>query len=122
MFSKTKEKLLSSKWDAVYLARLRSGHHWDLHTYLHRITVDSAATTIEPTCPRCREEVEDTPHLFRCPGTMALRQELFGTVDIPLSALTNHPVQALTLARRSLRGAGNKRTKDQVPNSLPAAH
>ena len=118
-YSKSKEKQLSSKWDAVYLARLRSGHHWDLRTYLHRVTVNSVASTIEPTCPRCREEAEDTPHLFRCPGTIALRQEIFGTVEVPLSALTDHPVQALTLARRSLRGAGNKK---DAPSNLPATH
>ena len=118
-YKSTKEKQLSSKWDAVYMARLRSGHHWDLRTYMHRVTVNLSAATVEPTCPRCREEEEDTPHLFRCPGTIALRQEIFGTVDVPLSALTDQPMQALTLARRSLRGAGKRK---DAPSNLPASH
>ena len=117
--SSTKEKQLSSKWDAVYMARLRSGHHWDLRTYMHLVTVNSSVATVEPTCPRCKEEEEDTPHLFRCPGTIALRQEIFGTVDVPLSALTDQPMQALTLARRSLRGAGKRK---DAPSNLPASH
>ena len=107
-YSKTKEKQLLSEWDAVYMTRLRAGHHWDLHSYLHRITVNAPATTIDPTCQRCKEEVEDTPNLFQCPGTMALRQELFGSVEVPLSALTDHPQQSLALARRALRGAGRR--------------
>ena len=120
-YAKSKEKQLSSKWDAVYLARLRSGYHWDLRTYLHRVTVNSAAPTIDPTCPRCREEAEDTPHLFRCLGTIALRQEIFGTVEVPLSALTNHPVQPLTLARRSLRRAGNKKDANNNSKMRPSS-
>ena len=121
MYSRVKEKLLSTKWDAVYMARLRSGHHWDLRTYLHRVTVNSAATTIEPACPRCNEEEDDTPHLFTCPGTLALRHELFGTVDVPLCALTDHPVQALTLARRVLRGVGSSKD-DGAQDRPPAIH
>ena len=105
------------------MARLRAGHHWDLRTYMHRVTVNSTASTVEPTCPRCKEADEDTQHLFRCPGTSALRQELFGMVDVPLSALTNHPVQALALARRSLRGAGRQQKEgNPAPPQVNATH
>ena len=120
--SKTKEKQLQTKWDAVYMARLRAGHHWDLRTYLHRITVNASANTIDLTCQQCKEEDEDTAHLFRCPGTIALRQELFGTVDVPLSALTEHPVQALALARRSLRGARREKEDQVNPLNSTATH
>ena len=104
--SKTKEKLIKSRWDAVYLARLRSGHHWDLRSYLHRITKDTNGLVVEPTCPRCRQNTDDTPHLFNCVGTLAARQELFGTLDVNLCALSEHPQQCITLARRTLRGVG----------------
>ena len=52
------------------------------------------------------------PHLFECVGTMQLRQELYGTVEVNLSALTEYPMKSITLSRRSLRGvgAGNKTT------------
>ena len=60
----------------------------------------------EPTCPRCRQSIDDTPHLFDCVGTLAARQEIFGTVDINLCALTEFPQQCITLARRTLRGVG----------------
>ena len=106
----------------MYMARLRAGHHWDLRSYLHRITVNATANTIDPTCQRCKEEDEDTAHLFRCPGTIALRQELFGTVDVPLSALTEHPVQALALARRSLRGARREKENQVNPLNPTATH
>ena len=121
--SKAKEKQLVTRWDAVYMARLRSGHHWDLRTYMHRVTKDSVAATVDPACPRCRQEEDDTPHLFKCVGTLALRQEIFGTVDVPLCALTDHPKQALTLARRSLRGAGKRpgNSQDNAPPD-PASH
>ena len=113
--SKAKEKLISTRRDAVYLARLRSGHHWDLRTYLHRITKNSEGLVVEPTCPRCKEHDDDTGHLFNCVGTLAARQELFGTVDVSLSALTDHPQLSVTLARRTLRGVGTGAHANQAP-------
>ena len=104
--SMVKEKQITSRWDAVYLARLRTGHHWDLRTYLHRITKDTEGHVVEPICPRCLQADDDTPHLFNCVGTLAVRQELFGTVEVNLCALTEFPLQSLTLARRTLRGVG----------------
>ena len=115
--SKAKERQIQSRWDAVYLARLRSGHHWDLRSYLHRITKDSNGLVVEPTCPRCWQQIDDTPHLFDCVGTLATRRELFGTVDVNLCALTEHPQQCITLARRTLRGVG----AGAQDNTAPAA-
>ena len=97
-----KEKQITSRWDAVYLARLRTGHHWDLRTYLHRITKDTEGHVVEPICPRCLQADDDTPHLFNCVGTLAVRQELFGTVDVNLCALSEFPLQSIALARRTL--------------------
>ena len=110
--SKSREQAIKSRWEAVYLARLRSGHHWDLRSYLHRITKNSNGPVVDPTCPRCGLQDDDTPHLFECVGTMQVRQELYGTVDVNLSALTEYPMKSITLSRRSLRGvgAGNKTT------------
>ena len=104
--SMVKEKQITSRWDAVYLARLRTGHHWDLRTYLHRITKDTEGHVVEPICPRCLQADDDTPHLFNCVGTLAVRQELFGTVDVNLCALSEFPLQSIALARRTLRGVG----------------
>ena len=49
---------------------------------------------------------DDTPHLFECVGTMQVRQELYGTVEVDLSALTEYPMRSIALSRRSLRGVG----------------
>ena len=98
-FSKTKEKLITSRWDQVELARLRAGHHWGLRNYQHRVN-----PAIPATCPRCGLTEETVQHWIECVGTLALRQSIFGTVDVPLSALTDQPIQSLALARRSLRG------------------
>ena len=84
--SKTKEQKITCKWDQVELASLRSGHHWDPLSYLHRINDD-----ISPTCPRCHRADDTTVHLFECEGTMAARFEIFGIVEVPPSALTSHP-------------------------------
>ena len=110
--SKSEEQQIKCRWDQVELARLRSGHHWDLRSYLHRIDEN-----ISPTCPRCHQADDTTAHLFDCPGTMAARHSIFGTVDVPSSALTSHPQQALALARRTLRGAGSRpRPQDRPPD------
>jgi len=110
--SKTKEQKITCKWDQVELARLRSGHHWDLRSYLHRIDEN-----ISPTCPRCHRADDTTVHLFECEGTLAARFEIFGTVEVPPSALTSHPQLALALARRTLRGAGSRpRPQDRPPD------
>ena len=35
-----------------------------------------------------------------------MRQELYGTVDVNLSALTEYPMRSIALSRKSLRGVG----------------
>ena len=97
--SRSKEKEIKTKWDQVYLARLRAGHHWDLRSYMHKIDND-----VSPLCPRCKVDVDTTSHIFECPGTMAARQRIFGTVEVPVCALSTHPAESLALARSSLRG------------------
>ena len=61
---------------------------------------------VEPICPRCLQADDDTPHLFNCVGTLAVRQELFGTVDVNLCALSEFQLQSIALARRTLCGVG----------------
>ena len=98
-FSEKKEAQLENRWDQVYLARLRANHHWDLRHYLHRIDEE-----VSPLCPRCHDEDDTVSHLFECPGTMAARQQIFGTVEVPICALTSAPQKSLALARSTLRG------------------
>ena len=97
--SKTKEQAIKSRWEAVYLARLRSGHHWDLRSYLNRTTKNSSGPVVDPTCPRCGLQDDDIPHLSECLGTMHMRHKLFGTVDVDLSALTENPKCGVSLSR-----------------------
>ena len=108
--SKIKEKQITCKWDQTYLARLRAGHHWDLRSFLHKLD-----DTISPLCPRCHAKGDTTLHLFDCPGTMAARQQIFGTVEVPPDVLSTHPQQSITLARRALRSLpvrpGDRRDK-----------
>ena len=111
-YSKKKEQLITSRWDQTYLARLRTGHHWDFRAYLHRVNPD-----ISPLCPRCSQEDDTVIHLLDCPGTMAARQDIFGTVEVPLSALTNAPLKSLALARRILRGVGKNGSSSNTSSS-----
>ena len=102
--SKGNEKLISGKWDQVELARLRAGHHWDLHSYRHRCN-----PALPAHCPRCGSSLgptHDIEHLFTCNSTLALRQRTFGTAEVPLSVLTDNPKLSLAYARRSLRDVG----------------
>ena len=101
-YSRLKEAPISSRWDQVELARLRSGHHWDLRGFQHKVN-----PSIPATCPRCGYYEENIEHWLSCPGTLAARQIIFGTVEVPLSALTDSPLQSLALARRTLRGVGS---------------
>jgi len=106
-YSKERESQISSRWDQTYLARLRGTHHWDLRTQLNRVDESYSAL-----CPRCGLADDTTPHLLTCVGTMAARQELFGYVEVPLSALTGAPLKSIALARRSLRGVGEEGSRN----------
>ena len=99
--SSSREAAIKSRWDQVYLARLRSGHHWDLRHYQNRVNPE-----LDPKCRRCNFPEETIQHMFQCPGTIALRQLNFGFVEVPLSALTEFPEKSLALARGFLRGVG----------------
>ena len=120
--SRMRERTVDCKKDAVYLAQLRSGHHRDLRSYQHRVTKDTSGTVIEPNCPRCGFSEESISHLFDCPGTLALRQELFGTVEVPISSLTLHPRQSITLARRSLRGVRKQQSSSQAATTAATSY
>ena len=100
-YSASKEASIQTRWDQVSLGRLRSGHHWDLRHYQNRVNPD-----LDPKCRRCGFPEETTQHLLQCPGTMALRQEIFGFVEVPLSALTDLPKQSLAFSRKALRDVG----------------
>ena len=104
-YSRVKEREIFSRWDRVELARLRSGHHWGLRYFQNKVN-----PAIPATCPRCGHESENVMHWLECPGTLAARYSIFGTVEVPLSALTDQPLQCLTLARRTLRGVGSTET------------
>ena len=106
--SKKKESLISCKWDQVELARLRSGHHWDLHSYRHRCN-----PALPAHCPRCGPElgpIHNIEHVFTCDNTLALRQRTFGMAKVPISALTDQPMLSLAYARKSLRDVGRPAT------------
>ena len=115
-YSKKKEQEITSRWDQTYLARLRAGHHWDLRSYLHRTNPDISAL-----CPRCMRKDDTVAHLMECVGTMEARHDIFGTVEVPLSALTSAPLKSLALARRSLRGVGTEGGCDNISSSQPAS-
>ena len=102
-YSRAKERQITGRWDQVELARLRAGQHWKLRGFMHRCNPE-----IPATCPRCGHPNEDIKHLFECTGldALTLRQRIFGTVEVPISALTDHPSQSLAYARSALRDVG----------------
>ena len=95
------EQAVSSRKDQTYLERLKGGHHPDLRYYANRLN-----PSIPANCPRCGFESETAPHWIKCPGTLAARQENFGTVEVDLDVLSSHPRSSLALARSTLRGVG----------------
>ena len=105
--SAAKEKTVKTREEQTELERLRSGHHLDLRYYANKLNPD-----IPPNCPRCGFESERVTHWIECPGTLASRQEIFGTVEVDLSVLTSHPQQSLALARRTLRGVGKRSSNE----------
>ncbi len=65
---------MTTRRDAVLLARLRAGHTPLLKTYANQLD-----TTVDPKCPSCGEGPQTVEHwLQRCPNAVALRQQLFG--------------------------------------------
>jgi len=84
--------------DAVLLVQVRSGHCSKFQAYRHLFD-----STVDPSCPRCREEPHRVEHwLTKCPGTEAARLEIFGSVSLPLSIPTEEPGKAVLMSRRTL--------------------
>lgn len=97
-FSTEKEKKVKSRKDQVLLARVRSGHYLGFAQYRKRI-----GKSDDGSCDRCGAETHDLEHWIQCPGTDGARLRLFGSSDVGLSVLTDCPVKAVELARRTLR-------------------
>ena len=61
--------------------------------------------SIDPTCPRCGAANETVEHWLECPGTAEARHRIFGPeANLGLPLLTKHPLQAVTLAQKTLVG------------------
>ena len=122
--SRTRERTVKCKKDAVYLAQLRSGHHRGLRSYRYRVTKDVSGTVIETNCPCCGFSAESISHLFDCPGTLAFRKELFGTVEVPISSLTApisiHDGPSLSLGDLSVESGTSKAAAKPPPQMQPA--
>ena len=87
-----------SRQDAVFLARLRSGHSTAFKAYNCLLNPEA-----DPTCPSCGMEPHTLEHwLQRCPAWAAARQEILGDAAPPLDVLVKDPVGVKSLARRSL--------------------
>ena len=73
----------------VLLARLRSDHHPALRGYLHHLDPD-----VDPTCPKCCLADQTLEHwLLDCPGTSAMKFELFGMYEGNLGWLSSPPTR-----------------------------
>ena len=93
--SRDEEAILSRK-DATMIARLRSGDSLKLAAYRHLMNPAE-----DPTCRKCHEAPETLEHwLLECPGTLAARQEIFGTTDVGLVILSQDPHGITMLAKR----------------------
>ena len=84
----------------VELARLRSGYSMYLRDTQHQLD-----ESIDPKCPRCGAANETVEHWLECPGTAEARHRIFGPeANLGLPLLTKHPLQAVTLAQKTLVG------------------
>ena len=98
---KTREAEVTSRRDQVNLARVRSGHHLMFRETRNRYNPEE-----DPSCPRCGHNMEDMKHwLLECPGTLATKQDIFGTTSVELATLSEFPKESNELARRTLRGS-----------------
>ena len=92
---------IDNRSDQVLLARLRSGHHPAFRAYLHRMDPD-----VDPTCPICQNADHTLEHwLLDCPGTSAVKREMFGTHEGSLTWLSSHPSKSVALAKSTLLGS-----------------
>ena len=98
-YSHDREARVLSRGDQSLLARLRSGHYMGLRA--HRNRVDGVS---DPMCDLCGQEPQTLEHWLQdCPATAVLRHELFGPDSGDLGCLTSHPLESISLARRTLR-------------------
>ena len=92
------EKALLSRKDATMIARLRSGHSLKLAAY--RNVINPAE---DPTCPKCNQAPETLEHwLLECSGTLAAREDIFGTTDVGPAIISQDPHGTTMLAKRCL--------------------
>ena len=95
-----KEKMIPCRSYQVELARLRSGYSMYLRDTQHQLD-----ESIDPKCPRCGAANETVEHWLECPGTAEARHRIFGPeANLGLPLLTKHPLQAVTLAQKTLVG------------------
>ena len=93
-----KDNIITNRADQTTLARLRSGHHLGLKSYMHRLD-----DTIEPTCKHCPGENHDLNHwLTKCAGTADIRQRMFGTTELTLEHLVTHPKLVVEMSKATL--------------------
>ena len=93
-----KKAEVRSRADQVFLARIRSGHHWGLESY-HKL-VDCEHDT---KCKECGHALHYLEHwLCHCPANVHNRMKYFGTSDVSLDILTHRPTEAILYTRAAL--------------------
>ena len=81
-----------------YYSHAFDQYHPALRGYLHRLDPD-----VDPTCPKCRLADQTLEHwLLDCPGTSAMKLELFGTHVGDLGWLSSHPLKTVALDKMTL--------------------
>ncbi len=86
---------ISSRADAVPLARLRAGHTLLLKDYVNLLDFSA-----DPLSPLCKEEPQAVEHWLRtCLRPNATRRNIFGSPSSVLNVLTTDPERVLALAR-----------------------
>ena len=94
---KKEQMMINNREEQVHLARIRSGHHPDLMYWQNKIDPD-----VSDKCPRCKEGPDTIEHWLRgCPALSAMRQKLFGTVELDDNVLATRPKEILVLAKKT---------------------
>ncbi len=89
-------RAVSSRRDAVLLARLRSGHTPFLKAYANQLD-----TTVDPKCPSCGEEPQTVEHwLQRCPNAVAIGGYRSMIADNPNEIFPHDTIACKGLAAR----------------------
>ena len=94
---KKEQSTINNREEQVHLARIRSGHHPDLMYWQNKIDPD-----VSNMCPRCKEGPDTIEHWLRgCPALSAMRQRIFGTVELDDDVLATRPKEILVLAKKT---------------------